>query len=198
MDLLSTQLVLPEPFYCQATDNGKIYESVATEKFRQFVGRTADCGLFVNQDYLSMAASRDGVLLSINSVPEVSCPCSAKDKKFHHISVPYLKESNGALTLNKKHSYYYQVQGQLACASADSCYFVCSHKMEDVLRDEFICDMRNNLEALSIYRYIIYIHEDYTYENSVLSICNTFKKKRHYRRNTCKGFMTSTIENLLL
>lgn len=152
LDLLATKMVSPKPFRSQATDYGKKYEPVAIEKFQQLVGPTRECGLIVHKDYPWIAASPDGMLLGSNSLLEVKCPYTARDKSIDNVTVPYLKKSDAGLTLDKKHSYYYQVQGQLACSEADSCYFcVFTHKdfkVKEIARDDkFICDMIQNLEG---------------------------------------------------
>ena len=116
------------------------------------MGPTRDCGLFVHKDYPWLAASPDSVVVEFKSLLEVKCPYSAKDKNIDHVSVPYLKETNSGLTLDKNHIYYYQIQGQLACANVDSCYFcVFTQKdfyIEKISRDNnFICDMLRKLET---------------------------------------------------
>lgn len=59
-------------------------------------------------------------------VMEVKCPFAAKDKPITPSTVPYLKLVPGSdeLTLDNKHVYYYQVQGQLLCSGRKKCIFV--------------------------------------------------------------------------
>ena len=94
---------------------------------------------------------------------EVKCPYAARDKPINACTVPYLKLEDGNLKLDKKHDYYYQVQGQLFCTGLETCNF-CVYTLKDFITFEvkkdnkFIEDM---LEKLSQF-YKVY------FENAIL------------------------------
>jgi hypothetical protein len=80
----------------------------------------------------------------------------SRDKPVNVTTVPYLKSVRGGndLTLDNKHDYYYQVQGQLLCSGRKACQFVVfTHKDMKVCcieRDEqFIHDMLEKTEGVS-------------------------------------------------
>ena len=111
-------------------------------------------GLVVNPKWPMLAASPDGVVDS-DTIIEVKCPHSAKDKPINPRTVPYLTEQNGTLTLKTNHYYYYQVQGQLAITDSKTCHFIVFTQIDikiiNITRDdEFIRSMLENL--LSFYQ----------------------------------------------
>uniref|UniRef100_A0A1E1W812 YqaJ viral recombinase domain-containing protein n=1 Tax=Pectinophora gossypiella TaxID=13191 RepID=A0A1E1W812_PECGO len=72
-----------------------------------------------------------GVIEEENSILEIKCFPSlarnnqdifsaAKDRK----NFPLLVDDTGALQINKKHNYYYQIQGQLRVSKMMKCYFI--------------------------------------------------------------------------
>lgn len=87
-----------------------------------------DTGLFINPSVPFLGASPDG-FVSCDccgvgvSVIEVKCPFCVKSDKLD--SVSYLEEdSEGKLTLNRNHQYFYQVQTQLGVCKLESAHFV--------------------------------------------------------------------------
>lgn len=93
------------------------------EKFEGATGlKTAKCGLFVNREHPYLAASPDAVFGQTIPV-EIKCPFVSRNKNIDTVTVPYLMQNDG-LTLDSKHDYYYQIQGQMMCTGADMCYFV--------------------------------------------------------------------------
>lgn len=107
--------------------HGRKYETVAVEQFEHLTGlKTAKCGLFVCLLHPFLAASPDRVI-SEDSIVEIKCPYTAKDREISSVTVPYLKPANmdsTELTLDKNHMYYFQVQGQLLCSRRKYCHFV--------------------------------------------------------------------------
>ena len=154
MHKLAQDLITPHPLNTAPILHGRKYESVAVEKFEQKMGLTThECGLFVSKDYPQLAASPDRVV-DTDCVLEVKCPFTARDKLVNAVNVPYLKEVNGTLTLDEKHDYYYQIQGQLLCTNRSLCYFVVYTKKDvqifPITRDNcFIQEMVKKL--LSFY-----------------------------------------------
>ena len=86
--------------------------------------KTTKCGLFVSVVNPFLAAT-PGRVLCENTILEVKCPYSARDRDVTLASIPYLKHSDdGALYPDLQHSYCYQLQGQLYCSNRRLCYFV--------------------------------------------------------------------------
>ena len=104
--------------------HGRKYEHVAVEKFEARWGiKTEPCGIFVSQTHPQLAASPDRIV-DQDTVLEVKCPYARRAKLISSETVPYLKESDGALVLDPNHDYHYQIQGQLFCSDRKLCLFV--------------------------------------------------------------------------
>lgn len=80
-------------------------------------------GLFICLQYPFLAASPDG-LIGEETVVEVKCPYTARSKQINTITVPYLENSNGQLSLKRNHPYYAQIQGQLLCTGRKFCNLI--------------------------------------------------------------------------
>ncbi len=92
-----------------------------------------ECGLIVNQNYPHLGSSPDGLLSCScgrsecgEGVLEIKCPYTlrhvhpmeaAKDKSF------FCELVNNKVCLKKRHSYHYQVQGQMAICRRQYCDF---------------------------------------------------------------------------
>ncbi|XP_046557558.1 uncharacterized protein LOC124266795 [Haliotis rubra] len=95
--------------------HGRKYEKVAIKAFQKSSGcKTSPCGMFVSDVHPFLAASPDAILGDDTTV-EVKCPFASKDRVISEITVPYLKVSDGKLTLDTSRPYFFQVQGQLYC-----------------------------------------------------------------------------------
>ena len=104
--------------------HGIKYESVAVEKFEKVDGgKTETCGLFVCKDHSCLAASPDSLIDDFTLV-EVKCPFASIKEEITPITVPYLKEEEGNLCLDRKDHYYCQVQGQMHCSGRRLCKLV--------------------------------------------------------------------------
>jgi hypothetical protein len=85
----------------------------------------------------------------LNTV-EVKCPFSARDRPISSISVHFLEDSDGQITLSKIHNYYYHIQGQLFCLGRHMFFVV--YTLADMncisvsLDTDFIAAMLSNLE----------------------------------------------------
>ena len=109
-----------------------IYCKVTSSLHENF--QILDSGLVINPQWAFIGASPDGVIQCTccgRGVLEIKCPychrdssviaAAREDPKF------CLKEVNGKLTLDEKHSYYYQVQTQLfVCDVQYSDFCVCT------------------------------------------------------------------------
>ena len=66
------------------------------------------------------------------------------------LTIPYLIEVDGQLVLNRKHDYYYQVQGQMFCTGKQTCdFFIYTFKDSKIItvhrNEEFITEMIGSL-----------------------------------------------------
>ncbi|KAJ8666268.1 hypothetical protein QAD02_007930 [Eretmocerus hayati] len=109
-----------------------------------------ECGLFVSKDYPFICGTPDRLLCYVNLL-EVKCPYSSRHYMMKEVTVPYLgRDQDGYLRLEKKHPYYYQVQGQMLVTNRAYCdlvvwTFVDMHH-ETIERDpDFIQEMLKTL-----------------------------------------------------
>ena len=108
---------------------GREKEKVAVKILQEKLSITVSgCGFFVDQVYPFLGASPDG-LVDNDFIVEIKCPSSARhfrtikdairEKKCDH-----LKLVDDQITVNRRHSYFYQVQGQLRVTGRSKCIFV--------------------------------------------------------------------------
>ncbi|XP_041988658.1 uncharacterized protein LOC121740029 [Aricia agestis] len=132
--------------------NESVARTLFTEKMKKNV---RPAGLFIDKEFGFLGASPDGVIEEEKSILEIKCfpslarnnqdmNAAAKDRK----NFPLYIDNNGSLQINKKHNYYYQIQGQLRVSQMKKCYFVGyispAHDITvlEIERDEnFILDM---------------------------------------------------------
>lgn len=155
--------------------HGHQYESVAAAKFENDKGlTTSPCGMFVSSSHPYLAASPDR-LLNEDCVIEVKCPYTARDKDITEINVPWLQLHGNELTLDRSHSYFFQIQGQLFCTKRRKCILVV-YTFKDTKYisiekdDEFITQMIDKLTGF---------YEKH-FQQAVLS---RFFHKNYYRYN---------------
>ncbi|XP_060596457.1 uncharacterized protein LOC132750479 [Ruditapes philippinarum] len=152
LNKLADELLNPKPFHAKATDHGIKYETEAVRKYEEKLKcKVNQSGLFVSHDFPYLGASPDGITSS-GVLLEVKCPYKARGMEITNKTVPYMKKRDNVLLLNEYHNYYYQVQGQLFCTSAQFCdFFVYSIADSKVLRiqrdDKFISSMVAKLQA---------------------------------------------------
>ncbi|KAL4718598.1 hypothetical protein ACJJTC_018073 [Scirpophaga incertulas] len=99
------------------------------------------CGLFIDEKFFFLGASPDGIFEE--GIIEIKCPISAfgmnaedavKDKK--------IKFWNSDGTINRRHEWFYQIQGQLHIAKKNLCLFAVwtgiefPMKIEKIIRDD--------------------------------------------------------------
>lgn len=119
--------------------HGSFYEKNAIKKLEELEGITVEkCGLFIDSEFSFLGATPDGIVGS-DAIVEVKCPYSIFEKNIDESIL------NGKLTvwsrerkvrkkdtvfipkicgINKRHKWYYQIQGQLHITRKDMCYFV--------------------------------------------------------------------------
>ena len=151
--------------------HGHKYESVAVDQFeRTHKKSTKKSGLVVSESHPYLAASPDR-LLGSDTVIEVKCPYTARDKVINAITVPWLKADGENLQLDTNHNYYFQIQGQLYCTERTKCilvvYTLKDMKCIPVVRNQsFIDSMIDKLSAFysSFFKQAIirrFVHRDY-------------------------------------
>ena len=109
-----------------------------------------ECGLFIHPVHNFLATSPDGVI-GDTCVLEIKCPYSIINK----YQLPsYLTQNprTRLYELNKKHNYYYQIQGELMCSQRQYAVLAVSHKREPqhkiymscIKYDKDFCDKMTN------------------------------------------------------
>lgn len=104
-------------------------ESTAIAAFEQHTNKhVKQTGLWLHQSGI-LGASPDGLLLEENAVVEVKCPYSCRAKSFAEAkhTLPFLcvdKIDPSVVSVNVKHDYYHQIQGQLYITGTSKCYFL--------------------------------------------------------------------------
>ena len=85
-----------------------------------------ECGLFIHPTLSFLAASPDG-LIGTNTVLEIKCPYSIVNT--NHLPSYLTQERDTDLyQLDKKHRYYYQIQGELMCTGRKYAVLAVYHK----------------------------------------------------------------------
>ncbi|XP_054257576.1 uncharacterized protein LOC129005927 [Macrosteles quadrilineatus] len=152
-NLLYRDVQTPSMFY------GRENETQALTAFEKKTGLTVSkCGLFVDKDIPYLGATPDG-LVGDDCIVEVKCPASCSEltpeegilrRKFTFWDVSRNKTEVEAI--NKKHNYFYQVQGQLHITQRKYCYFVMwtpkGMRMDVIEKDDEFWDshMRDQLQ----------------------------------------------------
>ncbi|XP_030019778.1 uncharacterized protein LOC115439875 [Manduca sexta] len=153
--LYKTNSCMRDLVYCE--QNKIVAKATFAKQYNKTVRRS---GLFIDEQFGFLAASCDGVIEDEKAVIEIQCFTSLVRKSLNietaasqikNFAVQY---DGQKLTLNKRHDYYYQVQGQLRITKMVKCYFVCFVSLQqpvtvvEVLRDdEFISNMMPKLVA---------------------------------------------------
>ena len=178
MDLLAEKLITYRDIRSKSILHGRKYESVAVEKFEvKWKMKTEQCGLFISQEHPQLAASPDR-LVDSDTLLEIKCPYTSRDEKISSVTVPYLKTTgDGSLTLDNKHDYYYQIQGQLYCTNRKVCFFVV-YTFKDLImikvhrNEKFIEDMceklllfyKTHFKPALINKFVYKNYHDYKFE----------------------------------
>ncbi|XP_045773598.1 uncharacterized protein LOC123873001 [Maniola jurtina] len=117
----SSQILHKTTIKTKAMAHGNINEKIAMKKYMDtFNLEITECGLFLSKERPYLGASPDG-LLGSETIIEVKCPYSSRNKEVCPLNVPYLQYENGKLSLKKNNIYYYQIQGQLYVTKRKFC-----------------------------------------------------------------------------
>lgn len=117
--------------------HGTFYEKNAIEKLEELERiKVTKCGLFIDGEINFLGATPDGI--AGDSIVEVKCPFSIFEKNIDEAILdgkltvwsrqrkPRKKNTNFIPTItgiNKRHKWYYQIQGQLHITQKKMCYF---------------------------------------------------------------------------
>ncbi|XP_052747032.1 uncharacterized protein LOC112057632 isoform X1 [Bicyclus anynana] len=140
-------------FKSRATTHGILNESVALKEYvKKYDVNIEPCGLFINKERPYLGATPDG-LLGNETIIEIKCPYTSRNKMISPVTVPYLvyDNINKTLVIKKSSPYYYQIQGQLYCTEKLYCNLIVYTYKEMVVifvsRDnEFFNNMLNKLD----------------------------------------------------
>ena len=114
---------------CKAVIYGLQQEKIAKEKIIQERNiEITSCGLFIDEKHACLGSSPDGII-DDDWILEIKCPYSAANVSAEEAmtTVPAVRKifhSKYIGMMNKRHAYYYQVQGQLHITRRSHCLFV--------------------------------------------------------------------------
>lgn len=134
---------------CPATRYGQAHEADAVSSFETLTGCVVSkCGLFIDRQRPWLAASPDG-LVGEDALIEVKCPLTGKNmtpdevvekKKGVVGSFWQYDKTNDLYSVNKRHPYHYQIQGQLQITQRQFGFLVLwtplGVRFEKVVRDD--------------------------------------------------------------
>jgi putative phage-type endonuclease len=100
------------------------------------------CGLFIDEEYPFLGATPDGIV-GDHGIVEIKCPSSAAEMSVEEAiekgKVSFWMKNN-EMKINRKHNYFFQIQGQLHISKRDFCIFAVwtkgGLKVERIHRDE--------------------------------------------------------------
>ena len=152
---LAESILYPPKFTSNATAHGLVHEKTAISRFESVTGRkVSPCGLYIDVEHPFLAATPDG-LVDDGKLVEEKCPFKAKNNKILPGQLKnflFLEERDGEVKLKKRHSYFFQVQGQMKISGKQSCYFItftlCDFHVEEIEYD----DRFYNQEMLPVLR----------------------------------------------
>ena len=86
-----------------------------------------ECRLFIHPESNFLAASPDG-LIGDNTVLEIKCPYSIINQDDQLPRYLTYNRLTGQYDLDKKHNYYYQIQGEMMCSQREYAVLAVYHK----------------------------------------------------------------------
>ncbi|KAB0795633.1 hypothetical protein PPYR_12472 [Photinus pyralis] len=116
-------IIYPQQFFSNACEYGQKNEKIAKVAVEAIIGTTIEpCGLFIDPIFPFLAASPDG-LIGDRGLLEIKCPWSARnmtpEEAIRNNKILFWSKEE----INRKHKWYYQVQGQLHIADRQYCVF---------------------------------------------------------------------------
>lgn len=101
------------------------------------------CGFFIDGKNMFLGSSPDG-LVGSDCLVEIKCPYSAQGEdidaciKNRKIKCFNYDKKSGQISLNKKHNYFYQIQGQLNILERKTCIFAIWTGFDKKIKIEFV------------------------------------------------------------
>lgn len=129
---LLKDICYPRSFSSKPTQWGCDHEKEAK---KQYVETMMEChencacrdsGLVINPEYPYIGATPDGIASCLccgEVILEIKCPYCARDSSIDE-SVTCLEKTDGKLSLDRSHSYYYQIQCQMLLCDKEFCDFI--------------------------------------------------------------------------
>ncbi|XP_070515096.1 uncharacterized protein [Cardiocondyla obscurior] len=112
-----------------AIEWGKEKEIIARRELQMELGIDInDCGIFIDENIPYLAATPDGVI-GDDTIVEIKCPYAARqmspsDAILNRVSgLDKVFDKNNSNEMNKRHAYFFQVQGQLHITQRNCCIF---------------------------------------------------------------------------
>ena len=138
-----------------AMKHGLACERFAKELYIRKQGKShkkfiaTDCGLILHREAPYLGASPDLHVSCECHAPglcEIKSPYTIRDEIPTHNNLDYLVQHDNVTRLNRKHSYYFQVQGQMAITDTAYCdFFVYTTCGDHLERIEFDADLWQNM-----------------------------------------------------
>lgn len=149
---------------------GKQTESIALNEFKHLSEKNIlKCGLVIDSVRPWICASPDGIILSdagiVESVLEIKCPISCKNKPIIENGTPNLKyiqiDKNGKPELKKSSMYFTQCQMLIHCTGLNSCILFIYNNIDPISiiieKDEYFIE--SLLERMTFYYFNFYLQK---------------------------------------
>ncbi|XP_041971818.1 uncharacterized protein LOC121727854 isoform X2 [Aricia agestis] len=128
--------------HIKSIKHGKVNEATAIRQLEEQISiKVHKCGLFIDEDFFFLGASPDGVFEE--GLVEIKCPISAFGMNAEDaIKAKKIKFWLPNGTINRRHDWYFQIQGQLHVTKKNLCLFAVwtgeqfPLKMEKITRDD--------------------------------------------------------------
>ena len=138
--------ILYSYFDTGAMKYGRKHEKSAIKELEKENIIVKPSGLFIDKKFPFLAASPDG-LIEDNGIIEIKCPSSCADltpeEGIHARKITFWTINRNTKTIdgvNKRHIYYYQIQGQMHITGREYCLFVLwtpkGMKIEKIMKDD--------------------------------------------------------------
>lgn len=128
---LVKDILYPKELNTKSVVFGRMHEKDAIQKYEERNGvEVKECGLFCSIDFPYLGASPDGLvgsdgIVEVKCLPSVTASLSSAVKDRKNLCLAYqVKDKKEHIFLKRKHSYYFQVQGQLNITQREWCDFV--------------------------------------------------------------------------
>lgn len=154
---LVESIIFPYNFYHPAIEYGKKYEKNALKELENELKTTIkECGLFIDKDLQYLGATPDGILEDNSAIIEIKCPYSARiltpEEGIEKRKITFWKK-NG--TVNTRHKWYFQIQGQMHITQIGTCIFMVwtpkGHKIEIIFKDDSFWESQMKINLIRFF-----------------------------------------------